>query len=402
MSEILRAPNPRNPRVITDERIETLTKALATFGDLGGIVYNTRSKQTVGGHQRLRSFQSDDKAKIELTKTLKEPDAQGTTAYGWVVANGTRYAYREVDWPVDVETAAMLAANKFSGEWDNTALEPLLVELNTGGFDMELTGFDIGDLADFKGFQPPESDAEPQISKADELQKKWGTKTGQLWKIGEHRLLCGDSTKAEDVERVMGGEKAALCLTDPPYGVSMDKGFVGFGGFGKPIARRTYSDQWDKDRPAASAFELMQSNSELCIVWGGNFFADILPRSSHWLVWDKKQTMPTFGDCELAWTNSDRKSVKKYEVEYNGLIGKEKERFHPTQKPVVLMNAVAGDYSETGATVLDPFLGSGTTMVACENLGRKCRGIEISPGYVAVILERMVTAFPHLTPEISE
>jgi len=241
----------------------------------------------------------------------------------------------------------------------------------------------------------PEADAEPQIDKADELRAKWGVEPGQLWELGDHRLLCGDSTKKEDVERVMGGEKAALCLTDPPYGVQRDKGFggaVGFGGKGKKIARRAYSDEWDSERPDRVAFDLMQSNSDLCIVWGGNFFADLLPQSKHWLVWDKLQTMPTFGDCELAWTNSDRHSVKKYTVEYNGLIGKEKERFHPTQKPVALFSATLKDYAEAGVTIYEPFSGSGTTIIACEQLGRKCRAIEISPAYVAVALQRWADA----------
>jgi site-specific DNA-methyltransferase (adenine-specific)/modification methylase len=104
--------------------------------------------------------------------------------------------------------------------------------------------------------------------------------------------------------------------------------------------------------------------------------------------------MPTFGDCELAWTNSPRKSVKKYEIEYNGLIGKEKERFHPTQKPVKLFSACLSDYSKESEIIIDFYSGSGTTLIACENLGRKCRAIEISPAYVAVALERYATAFP--------
>jgi DNA modification methylase len=298
--------------------------------------------------------------------------------------------------------AYILADNRLAelgGGWDAEMLAAELESLSAEGITMEEIGFDADALeelgAGLVDEGNPEADAEPQIDKAEELRAKWGVEPGQLWELGDHRLLCGDSTKREDVDRVTGGKIAELCLTDPPYGVQRDKGFggaVGFGGKGKKIARRIYSDEWDSDRPDRSAFELIQSNSKLCIVWGGNFFADLLPQSKHWLVWDKLQTMPTFGDCELAWTNSDRHSVKKYTVEYNGLIGKEKERFHPTQKPIALFSATLKDYSEAGATIYEPFSGSGTTIIACEQLGRKCRAIEISPAYVAVALQRWADA----------
>lgn len=98
--------------------------------------------------------------------------------------------------------------------------------------------------------------------------------------------------------------------------------------------------------------------------------------------------MPTFGDCELAWTSVKRRSVKKYEVVYNGLIGKEKERFHPTQKPVELFRMVLSDYSADGEQIMDPFMGSGTTLIAAEMTARKCLGLEIDCGYIDVIVNR--------------
>jgi len=250
---------------------------------------------------------------------------------------------------------------------------------------------------------PPKEDAGAQVDRADELLQKWQVERGQVWAIGGHRLMCGDSTSADDVGRLMAGERAALVVTDPPYGINRDKGFGGSDGFsslGAPIARRNYSDDWDSERPSMEAFTLMFENSFKAIIWGGNFFADLLPRSTHWIVWDKLNTMPTFGDCELAWTNIDRKSVKKITFEYNGLIGKEKERFHATQKPVGLFCSILSDYSDEGEIVYDPFGGSGTTMVACEQLGRHCRMMEIEPKYCAVILERM--AAMGLSPTLAD
>jgi hypothetical protein len=180
-------------------------------------------------------------------------------------------------------------------------------------------------------------------------------------------------------------------LTDPPYGVQMDKGFSGAGGFsgkGKAIERRHYADAWDSHRPSKATFDHLLSLCTESIIWGGNFFADLLPMSTHWLVWDKHQTMPTYGDCELAWTSYDRKSVKQYDVEYNGLIGKEKERFHPTQKPVKLFAPIIDDYTDVGDVIFDPYAGSGTTLIAAEQAGRIALLIERQPSYVAVALER--------------
>lgn len=125
------------------------------------------------------------------------------------------------------------------------------------------------------------------------------------------------------------------------------------------------------------------------LIFGGNFFADILPQGNHWIVWDKLNTMPTFGDCELIWTNIDRDSVKKITVEYNGLIGKEKIRFHPTQKPVKLLSKLLLSYSKVGDIILDPFLGSGTTAIACLKLNRKFIGIEKEPKYCEIARQRI-------------
>jgi DNA modification methylase len=211
--------------------------------------------------------------------------------------------------------------------------------------------------------------------------------------LGSHRLICGDSASPDILKRILAETKAILMLTDPPYGINMDKGFSGSGGFsgkGKKIPRRKYSDNWDEDRPTKETFKILIEQCDLNIIFGGNFFSDILPRSTHWLVWDKKNTMPTFGDCELAWTNIERKSVKKYEILWNGLLGKEKERFHPTQKPLKLFQEILKDYTKENDNIFDPFLGSGTTLIAAEMLKRNCIGIELSRAYCDVIIKRYI------------
>lgn len=238
-----------------------------------------------------------------------------------------------------------------------------------------------------------------QIDRAEELQKKWQVERGQVWEIpslalegSAHRVMCGDSTDEADVARLLDGDNADTVVTDPPYGIRRDKGFEGFegfGGFGAPIARTQYSGDWDSERPTKQTFDLILSYAPIALIFGGNFFADFLPVGNHWIVWDKLNTMPTFGDCELIWTNVARNSVKKIVFQYNGLMGKENKRYHATQKPAGLLAEIIKAYTDNGGVVLDSFLGSGTTIVACEQTGRLGRGMEIDPKYVAVTLERL-------------
>jgi len=203
-----------------------------------------------------------------------------------------------------------------------------------------------------------------------------------------NKIICGDCL---EIMKQIPDESIELILTDPPYGIEMDKGFSGYGGFpGKgKIARRRYKIRWDNQRPSREYFEELLRIGRKVLVFGGNFFADLLPRGTHWVVWDKLNTMPSFGDCELIWTNINRKSVKKIVFEYNGLIGKEEWRAHPTQKPLGLIIKLIDEYSQENDIVLDPFLGSGTTAVACKRLRRKFIGIEINPEYCEIAEERL-------------
>jgi DNA modification methylase len=211
--------------------------------------------------------------------------------------------------------------------------------------------------------------------------------------IGDAMLYCGDCL---EILPTLG--KVDAVVTDPPYGIGQDKGFEGFegfGGFGEPIARRQYIGDWDDCRPSKEAFDAITKIARHSVIFGGNYFTDLLPVGGHyqWFVWDKKNTMPTFSDCELVWTNIDRKSVKLLTYEYNGLIGKREERVHPTQKPYEVMRWCIGRLPKGSDTILDPFMGSGTTGVACAKLGRKFIGIEIEPKYFDIACKRIEQAY---------
>ncbi len=186
----------------------------------------------------------------------------------------------------------------------------------------------------------------------------------------------------------MPDKSVDLVLTDPPYGIGADKGV---GGFGSSKTDKHYKGDWDSKTPDKVYFDEMLRIGKKVIIFGGNFFTDKLPVNGHWIVWDKKgdiQFDNPFGDCELAYTNINKKSVKKYKVIQQGFISEEKIRFHPTQKPVHLLSKIIEDYSEDGI-IFDPFAGGGSTLVACRQLKRDFIGCEINKEYFDIAQYRI-------------
>ncbi len=206
-------------------------------------------------------------------------------------------------------------------------------------------------------------------------------------RIGNQTLLLGDCLAVMPTL-----ERFDLCLTDPPFGINMDRGAGGGGydGFGNGIKRRPreYAGGWDSQRPEPGAFAAILGIADRHIVWGGNYFTDLMPVSGKWLFWDKCQTMPSFSDGEMAWTSLPGDSVKQFTYNGSGLHAKEKNRVHPTQKPVALMEWCLG-FLPDAKTILDPFMGSGTTLVACQRMGRHGTGIELDPDYFDIACKRV-------------
>jgi len=251
---------------------------------------------------------------------------------------------------------------------------------------------------------PVTQDPGAQTDRAAELQKKWRTKQGQLWQVGRHRLLCGDSTKAENAARVMGNEKINVCVTDPPYGMGLDtdwSGIRGTGrslGFQKSVRGKAYAPVHGDDKPfdPQPVFDLWGHEVAEMFLFGADYYAERIPNRSNgsWLVWDKRKESQADGfgsEFELIWSRSKHKR-RILRHEWFGFLreGEHGEsRTHPTQKPVALIADLLLQWSSPDSLVSDPYLGSGTTMVAAEQLGRICYGMEIEPKYVAVSLERM-------------
>ena len=185
-----------------------------------------------------------------------------------------------------------------------------------------------------------------------------------------------------------------LGIIDPPYGIKRDEGFEGFegfGGFGKPIARKRYKGGWDDKTPDKKYFDELLRITENVIIWGGQFFTDKLPQSGHWIFWDKINTMPTFGDGELAYTNFKRNSVKRFVFQYNGLLGKEdEERIHSTQKPVQLYKWLLKNYAKPGDKIFDSHGGSFSSVIACYDGGFDMVCCELDKDYFESAVTRVL------------
>ena len=208
--------------------------------------------------------------------------------------------------------------------------------------------------------------------------------------IGNATLYLGD---CRDVLPTL--TEVDLVLTDPPYGIGADKGAAvgGTDASGRYVRRpKQYEGIWDSDRPDTAALALAVNAGRQAIIWGGNYFADILPRGGRWLFWDKLNSMPSYSDGEIAWTNLKGVSVKKFTACNNGLASlRDGERVHPTQKPVALMKWCIA-LSDTPSLVCDPFMGSGSTGVAVVQHGPRFIGIERDAGYFDIACRRIEDA----------
>lgn len=295
-----------------------------------------------------------------------------------------------VDELTDEQVRALRIIDNKTNEspWDMELLAEELADIDLSGFD-----FDFGiDLPEESKEDEDKEIVEDEAPEVDEDAEPIA-KLGDIWQLGRHRLMCGDSTDKATVELLMDGKKADLLLTDPPYGI--DYGGLlkgkgdGHGGADKNGWKSYDAPTWDKERPNENAFLLLLSLTENQIIWGGNYFADILPPKMCWLVWDKGQRDFSLADGELAWTSIDKALRIK---SYSRALANRENKVHPTQKPIELLRWCIEDIAERNMervnTVLDLFGGSGSTLIACEQLDRTCYMMELDPKYCDVIIDR--------------
>lgn len=397
-------PADYNPRTITDEAIGRLTKSLAELGNLQPITWNVRTGRIVGGHQRLKCYQAMGKKEVEV----------------WAV-----------DLSEDKEKAANLALNKLAGEFDPLRLKDLVEQLDSGTMDLEITGFSMDELAAMMEAAPPEISKD--IDEVVDPTLPPVVKPGELWELGRHRLLCGDSTVKENVKRLLNGAIPFLMVTDPPYGVEYDASWREEAGIGEGAQGKVLNDDRADWQPAWELFP-----GDVAYVWHAGAFSpsvgDSLTASGFTLrnliIWAKDRLVISRGnyhhqhepcwyavrngatakftqdrtqttlfknikDCtrpgELVFLAKDQ-AKKVYAIREDKSIlwqipkPTKSETGHSTQKPVECMARPIRNHETED--VYEPFCGSGTTLIACETLGKRCFALELNPAYCDVIIRR--------------
>jgi hypothetical protein len=343
--------NPNNPRSIRKDQLQKLVKSLREFPEMleARPIVVDPDFVVLGGNMRLKAAQEAG---------LKEVPVYIAS---WEEAKHKEFIIKD---------------NGHSGEWDQDMLA------NDGWDTEELKEWGVP--IDWDPVQETEGLTDPDDVPA--VPEEPTTKLGDLWILGDHRLLCGDSTKAEDVERLMNGATADALVTDPPYGIKYSgkgqKGKAKANNFGQILgdgSTTAAKDVFTATRKTKYPFECW---------WGANYYCDILEGERSWIVWNKEVVGENYSAAELAWTNQEGRT-RMFTHQWHGMIKASEQgqaRMHPTQKPVELFVWLVNEFKLS--FLYDPFLGSGSTLIAAEKAGRKCYGMELDPKYCDVIVKR--------------
>lgn len=367
--------NPRKDLQPGDPEYEKLKRSIEQFGYVEPVIWNKQTGRVVGGHQRL---------KVLIDSGITEVD---------VVV---------VDMNTEKEKALNIALNKISGEWDTDKLALVIADLQGADFDVSLTGFDPEELDDLFCDDVKDGVKEDDFDVEAELQKPVFSKAGDLWMLGEHRLLCGDSTKPETYELLMNGKKAQLVVTDPPYNVDYK------GTAGKIKNDKMAEDQFEQFLLAAYSqmYESMTDDASIYVFHSdshGLAFRKAFEEAGFYLsgccIW-KKQSL-VLGRSPYQWQHEPVLFGWKKKGKHQWYTGRKestiwefdkpkKNADHPTMKPVALVAYPIMNSTMTGCLVLDPFGGSGSTLIACEQTGRTCYTVELDEKFCDVIVKRYI------------
>lgn len=391
---------PYNPRVDLkpgDEEYEKLKKSIQTFGYVEPLVWNKRTGNLVSGHQRFKILLEQGMAEVEVSV---------------------------VDLSLAQEKALNLALNKIRGEWDENKLADLLAELRgMPDFDMGLTGFTLPEVTDVLDRQKEDEEDNFDVEEDVASIKVPVTQKGDLIQLGKHRILCGDSSSASDVEKLFQGEKAQLLHCDPPYNVNYYGGNRPHGKSRPKKSKhweRIYSDnmtQEDYEKWLSQVFNNMApflGEGAPVYVWNGHrqfgpMHAILDKLGFHVatvITWVKPSFSISYADynnqsefCLYAW-KEDNGAHKWYGPTNESNLWEinrdpAKVCVHPTQKPIAIAQRAIRNSSQRGDTVLDLFLGSGSTLIAAETLERRCFGMELDPKYCDAIVRRYLALVGH-------
>lgn len=365
-------PHPKNPNKHTKDQISRLAKIISYQGIRRPVRCSNQSGFITAGH-----------GLVEALKQLGQTDAP---------VNFQDYQDE------DQEYADIVADNSIAS-WAELDLASINLEVPSLGpdFDIDLLGIKDFEIESADKYADKDADEVPAERKTD-------IKLNDLFQLGDHRLLCGDATSKENVERLMNGEKADMVYTDPPYGMNLDtdwsKEFSGVKGTGHSkmgMKGRKYSSVIGDSEDFDPSFLLDYfADVKEMFLWGGDYYCQELPKDGSWIVWDKrtradgeaiKQIMGS--EFELCW--SKQKHARQIaRILWAGICQGPKEgaRVHPTQKPAALHEWFFERWGKDKNNIIDLYLGSGSTLIACEKTNRRCFGSEIDPSYCDVIVRR--------------
>jgi DNA modification methylase len=373
--------NPNNPRLIKDDKFAKLVQSIKDFPEMleiRPIVVND-DMIILGGNMRYKACKEAGLKEVSIIK------ASGLSE--------------------EKQREFLIKDNVSGGEWDWSLLEAWdSLELESWGLDIPKE-FEKVLEAEEDDFAAPEGGIETDIV------------LGDLFEIGEHRLLCGDSTDSDQVAKLMNGQKADMVFTDPPYGMFLDTDYSKIKGTENSIGFKgnKTGNKYDKIIGDNEDFtpELINTifasfpKTKEIFIWGADYFVDLLPnygKDGSWLVWNKRSSEAQqrgIGNCfELCWSlNKHKRFVLDFE--WFGFLSKDdpneaRNRQHPSMKPSKLINRMINEFCKDATIIVDIFLGSGTTMLASHQLKRKCYGMELDPKYCQVILDRMKKLDPSL------
>ena len=305
------------------------------------------------------------------------------------------------DTPIDKQKEIVIKDNGSFGEWDYDELANQWDDLPLADWGVPSWETETEEVANVT-----EDDFDEE---QDEIHVR--CQKGDIWQLGEHRLMCGDSLDENDVAKLMNGKKARMVFTDPPYGMGLDTDFSGMQNHLDFAKEKGFTGGKKYNQGKVDEFHPEMINAVFTIdademfLWGADYFAELLPNKNDgsWIVWDKRangngdidadySSDKMYGSCfELCWSKKKHKrDIAR--VKWAGVFGTEQEfdhkRYHPTQKPIRLAGWFLERYSKEGDNVIDLFGGSGSTLIACEQLKRRCFMMELDPHYCDVIIAR--------------
>jgi len=367
--------NPRKDLKPGDAEYEKLKRSIEQFGYVEPIIWNKTTSRVVGGHQRLKVLM--DMGHTEVDCVVVEMDEEK-------------------------EKALNIALNKISGDWDKNKLALLIADLQGADFDVSLTGFEPAEIdALFKDTLKDEI-KEDNFDVDAELEKPTFSKAGDVWSLGRHRLVCGDSTKPETFDMLMGSTKANLVITDPPYNVNYEgsAGKIKNDNMGNEAFYQFLFDAFTNTEKAMAddaSIYVFHADTE-----GLNFrraFSDAGFYLSGTCIW-KKQSL-VLGRSPYQWQHEPCLFGWKKKGKHQWYTGRKESTIwefdkpkkngdHPTMKPIPLLAYPIMNSTMSNSVVLDPFGGSGSTLIACEQTERICYTVELDEKFCDVIVKRYI------------